>query len=135
MAANNGSTGTYVDLDKLRNVPRIEEDVEVEGLGMFRVQAVTHEEARRARMACRIEEGTQIDTTMLAQYEVAFGTIRPNIAELMNDVDTEHEALETVKGMHPTIVAKLARAIQDLSYIEPSEAYRRFFDTATSLTS
>ncbi len=122
----------YVDISFLRDAPRIQQDVEIPGVGRCRVHALSHDEARRSKMACRIDNGAMIDVAKLATYEVAYGTIKPNIAKVT--VEDEDEGLEFVRNLHPTIVSVLAAAVQDITYLEAGEAFRRFFTTATSPT-
>lgn len=112
MATANG----YVSLDVLRALRRLEADVQIEGLGMFRVQALTQEDVRLVGQAAKD------DGNLWRQHQVVRGLIRPDLAALAaDDLD---EAVAVVKALHPMVVDALDRKINELTFMAPSDAYR-----------
>jgi hypothetical protein len=118
-----GSGNGYVSLDALRGLRRLEADVEIEGLGKFRVQALTQEDVGQASRAARLDGGL-VDTNIWRQQHVARGLVQPGLAALMSE--DEDEALAVVQAMNPAIVNALEAKITALTYQPPSDAYRSF---------
>ncbi len=126
-----GKGNTYVDLAALRATRRLEEDVEIEGIGTFRVQALLQEELRLIAKAARDPEaepnpvtGGKQDGNLYRQLEVAYGLVKPDLGAA-DDIDA---ALETLREIAIPVmgIAKLSVKIGELTYAEgPQKAFLR----------
>lgn len=111
----------YVSLEALKGVRRLEDDVEIEGLGKFRVQALTQEELRVIGRATKdADDPSGVDGNLYRQYQVAYGLVNPNIRE-SEGIDA---AVEMVGAMHPMIAGELQTKIIEMTFRSASEAFK-----------
>ena len=135
-----GSNG-YFSLADLDRIPRLEEDIEIEGMGKFRVGALDQETLRRIVEATRVQRsvpdgkgGTRVeaetDGNLERQYYVAYGLVSPDLGA---DADIG-AALEKVRILGRNVVAlgQLFLRIYQLTFRNPGDAYKDLFGVAAS---
>ena len=125
-----GSANGYISLEALRGVKMPEADVEVDGIGKFRVRALTQEQVRLANRAARIGGTEGLDGNLWRQHQVAHGLITPDVSSLaVSDID---EAITIIQAMHPAIVQALDTKISEITYVDTKELKQHLFTMAGS---
>jgi hypothetical protein len=125
MASANG----YLSLDALRALPRLELDVDLDGVGRMRVQALTQNDLREIAADCRMAGG-ETDYNLYRQQMIARCLVEPDLRSVW--LDDPAQAIAVVAAMHPYITTALDEAINKLTFLEPAEAFRALFGAAAS---
>lgn len=123
----------YVSLDKIEAIPFLEEDVTVEGVGLFRVRALDQDTIRLISREVKRESGgerDQYDGWREQQYYIAFGLVKPDLGA-RDDLDAALERAQKL-GRSRELFKELYDAIIGLTYRKPGEAYKDFFGSTAS---
>ncbi|MGE0539756.1 MAG: hypothetical protein AB7R89_06220 [Dehalococcoidia bacterium] len=118
---------TYVTLADLGRWPSsIEEDVPVEGVGTFRVRALS--QAEITAIAQRVRKESDEDTYdggLERQYYVAYGVVQPALGAT-EDLDAALERARVI-GRSVPIFQRLYAKIAELTYSDSTKQLERYF--------
>ena len=117
----------YINLEQLRTIKRLEQDVEIEGMGTFRVQALMGDELREVREASE-RTGGERDNILFMKHSLALGLVEPDLARMVD----RDEALDLAGRLPLVVQDELSGVVAALTGEKPGAAYRALFNGAAS---